>query len=301
MSIENTEATDNSSTSHQQQQQYQIMQNDDDIEQQRIPPPSQESSRDRQPYIFVINESSQLLPQHPTTQKNYDIRKNNGDSSSSSHCSSGAACTKMKRWLYADNQEYSFWSFAINFWNWYDRQLHESPVLTKSLTAGIIVSMGDFCGQYIEQSLQDDHYSGLVNPHTYDIARLGRFFLVGGMLQAPVTHYYFEYLDAKFPPTPNNPWTPYTFLKLAIDQLLFAPTFTLVLFFFVDTLRGDPLEYQVHHAEDKYMTTMIAQWKLWIPAILINFAFCPPKLRVLYNNAVFFVWSIFLSLLLNHE
>jgi peroxisomal membrane protein 2 len=41
--------------------------------------------------------------------------------------------------------------------------------------------------------------------------------------------------------------------------------------------------------------------KLWIPATVINIAFVPPLLRVLYLNCVFFFWSIYLSLVLNKE
>ena len=46
---------------------------------------------------------------------------------------------------------------------------------------------------------------------------------------------------------------------------------------------------------------MLANWKLWVPATAVNIAFCPPILRVLFLNCVFFFWSIFLSLKLNKE
>ncbi len=41
--------------------------------------------------------------------------------------------------------------------------------------------------------------------------------------------------------------------------------------------------------------------KLWVPATVVNLAFVPPILRVLYLNCVFFFWSIFLSLKLNKD
>lgn len=43
------------------------------------------------------------------------------------------------------------------------------------------------------------------------------------------------------------------------------------------------------------MDTLIANWKLWVPAMAINFKFTPVKYQVLYANAVGFVWNIFLS------
>ena len=41
--------------------------------------------------------------------------------------------------------------------------------------------------------------------------------------------------------------------------------------------------------------------KLWVPVTVVNIAFVPPILRVLYLNGVFFFWSIFLSLKLNPD
>eukprot|EP00979_Chaetoceros_neogracilis_P015508 scaffold6034_cov133-Chaetoceros_neogracile.AAC.4 len=102
-------------------------------------------------------------------------------------------------------------------------------------------------------------------------------------LQAPVTHYYYLLLDAKLPPTPY-PWTLTTLVKLLIDQLIFAPCFTVLTFALLDTLVGVNL---LQH---------LREGKLWVPAILINIAYCPPEFRVLFSNAVFFVWSIVLSI-----
>lgn len=48
-----------------------------------------------------------------------------------------------------------------------------------------------------------------------------------------------------------------------------------------------------------YWTSLLANWKLWLPASLINLAFVKPELRVLYVNVVFFFWTIVLSIILN--
>ena len=36
-----------------------------------------------------------------------------------------------------------------------------------------------------------------------------------------------------------------------------------------------------------------------LPATVINLAYCPPELRVLFLNCVFFCWVVYLSLFLN--
>lgn len=38
---------------------------------------------------------------------------------------------------------------------------------------------------------------------------------------------------------------------------------------------------------------------LWVPATIVNIAFVTPVLRVLYDNLVFFFWTIYLSMVLN--
>ena len=40
---------------------------------------------------------------------------------------------------------------------------------------------------------------------------------------------------------------------------------------------------------------------VFLPATVINIAYCPPELRVLFLNCVFFGWVIYLSLFLNED
>ena len=46
---------------------------------------------------------------------------------------------------------------------------------------------------------------------------------------------------------------------------------------------------------------LIKNWSVFLPATAINLAFCPPELRVLFLNCVFFGWVVYLSLFLNAE
>ena len=72
-----------------------------------------------------------------------------------------------------------------------------------------------------------------------------------------------------------------------------------LIFAFLGFLEGKSLEAVKKQLDDDYTDTMVANWKLWVPATVVNIAFVPPILRVLYLNVVFFFWSIFLSLKLN--
>jgi hypothetical protein len=177
-------------------------------------------------------------------------------------------------------------------WNAYNDALEASPLLVKSVTAGIILGAADFTGQTFENSKSEGSGKAI------DIGRVARFAFFGLVLQAPWNHFYYLLLDGALPPTPE-PFTATTGVKVFIDQFVQAPIFTVLIFFFLGTLEGKSVEDVKKQLDSDYKDTMLANWKLWVPATAVNIAFCPPALRVLFLNGVFFFWSIFLSLKLN--
>jgi peroxisomal membrane protein 2 len=88
---------------------------------------------------------------------------------------------------------------------------------------------------------------------------------------------------------------------VAIDQFIQAPIFTVLIFYFLGLLEGKSTDDVKNQLDRDYKETMVANWKLWVPATIVNIAFCPPMLRVLFLNCVFFFWSIFLSIKLNDD
>lgn len=194
---------------------------------------------------------------------------------------------------------------AQEAWTAYNDALQANPLLVKSLTAGLILGAADLAGQALEgvTAKADSDKKGTSPPSStasLDLARTARFAFFGLVLQAPWNHFYYQLLDGAIPPT-VEPWTPTTAVKTVIDQFVQAPIFTVLIFAFLGFLEGKSLEAVQKQLENDYRDTMIANWKLWVPATVINLAFVPPILRVLYLNVVFFFWSIFLSLKLNKD
>ena len=181
-----------------------------------------------------------------------------------------------------------------NVWASYNNALEEQPLLTKSITAGVILGAADLAGQAIEKRKSNDDNTDI------DIARFLRFAFFGFILQAPWNHFYYLLLDGALPPT-EDPFTATTGVKVIIDQFVQAPIFTILIFYFLGILEGKSLEAVKQQLDRDYKDTMLANWKLWVPATMVNIAFCPPIFRVLFLNCVFFFWSIFLSLKLNKD
>ncbi|KAL7510682.1 hypothetical protein ACHAXN_007548 [Cyclotella atomus] len=180
-----------------------------------------------------------------------------------------------------------------DLWNSYLTALDADPLLVKSVTAGVILGAADLAGQSIQRATSKDE-----SDEGVDIARFLRFAFFGFILQAPWNHFYYLLLDGALPPT-EDPFTATTGIKVVIDQFIQAPIFTVIIFAFLGTLEGKSIDVIKTQLEEDYTDTMVANWKLWVPATMVNIAFCPPILRVLFLNCVFFFWSIFLSLKLN--
>ncbi|CAJ1939846.1 unnamed protein product [Cylindrotheca closterium] len=176
-------------------------------------------------------------------------------------------------------------AILCRLWKSYQKSIDDYPLITKSLTSAVLTASGEVISQLI------------VSFQTFDAKQMWEFFFLGLVLQAPVTHYYYVLLDRELPPT-SNPWTWTTFVKLLIDQLLFAPSFLFAVFLFLDTLEGLGLKAMMLHLQKDFGMTLVTNWKLWVPATLINLALVHPPYRVLYNNIIFFVWSIILAMLL---
>ncbi|GKY98517.1 hypothetical protein MPSEU_000808800 [Mayamaea pseudoterrestris] len=184
----------------------------------------------------------------------------------------------------------------VEAWDAYNDALQTSPLVVKSVTACVLLGAADLTGQVLEQKLQgntDDETST-------DWARAARFAFFGLVLQAPWNHFYYEQLDSAIPPT-TEPFTATNGVKVFIDQFIQAPIFTVLIFVFLGLVEGKPVDAIQKQIDKDYKDTLIANWKLWVPATIVNIGFVPPILRVLYLNVIFFGWSIFLSLKLNKK
>lgn len=119
---------------------------------------------------------------------------------------------------------------VVNAWTSYNQALESDPLLTKSVTAGVILGAADLAGQALENSKSEEDKD-------IDIARFARFAFFGFILQAPWNHFYYLLLDGALPPT-EDPFTATTGIKVVIDQFVQAPIFTVLIFYFLGILEG---------------------------------------------------------------
>ena len=186
-------------------------------------------------------------------------------------------------------------SFASRLWMQYLKLLQERPILTKSLTSGLLSFSADFICQRWEIQRANNKETNVdkANSNTvvsFDWLRASRFTFLGAALVAPVLHVWYGFL-ARFIP---GPLMVDAMKRLLLDQLLFAPAFIPIFFTANLVLEGRP-ELIKEKIERDLWRTVFTNYAVWIPAQFVNFSVIRPTLQVLFSNFVGFFWNIYFS------
>lgn len=170
-------------------------------------------------------------------------------------------------------------------WRSYIQVLDSSPVRTKVATSTAAALLGDALAQYISRPRQ--------KAWKYDWGRTARLALFNGAFMGPLGHFYYQLLDARVGAHAMK--APQTIAKkVAIDQLLFAPICTCIFYAYKCASEGRAGEF-FKELDQKFVPTMVANYKLWPAAHIFNFAFVPPNQRILYANVVSVLGTYVLS------
>lgn len=85
-------------------------------------------------------------------------------------------------------------------------------------------------------------------------------------------------------------------VKLVVDQLFFMPATTAAFFLAMKVSEGMSVESATDFLRDNLKKTLFSAWKVWPFVNLINFAFVPPQMRVVFVSAVSVFWVAYLSM-----
>ncbi|KAG7480887.1 hypothetical protein MATL_G00061030 [Megalops atlanticus] len=166
--------------------------------------------------------------------------------------------------------------------------LKKYPILTKSVTSGILSALGNLLSQALERRKRSKNGS-----LTKDIDILGpaRFAVYGLCVTGPLSHYFYQLLELLFPST-----VPYCTLKrLLLDRLIFAPAFLLLFFFIMNILEGKKWSVFQGKVRAGYWPALKMNWKVWTPFQFININYVPVQFRVLFANLVALFWYAYLA------
>ncbi|KAJ3916440.1 hypothetical protein F5877DRAFT_91749 [Lentinula edodes] len=142
------------------------------------------------------------------------------------------------------------------------------PMATQSATSAVIFGAGDV----IAQQLVDRR--GLRN---HDVT----------CLFGPVLTKWHQFINHRHFDSPFRA----VVYKVTLDQLVAAPFITVPMFFgSMSILEGRPDE-AIPRIKNSYVPTLTRGWCLFIPAQIVNFAFVPVSMRILFFSTVALCWS----------
>ncbi|KAL7446032.1 hypothetical protein ACHAXH_009846 [Discostella pseudostelligera] len=181
--------------------------------------------------------------------------------------------------------------------SFYARSLTLYPILTKSLTAGIIFGFSDWVAQLIEQKNQDGTTTTTTSSSAPDgRSRILASFLVGTLFFGPAAHAWYAAIFTLLPSTT----LPSTLTKAALGQVIFGPCFTCV--YFLANMLSRPNGFQsftLSSYKNKIISDLPSVWMsglgFWPLVDLLGYAYVNPKYMPLYVNGASFVWTVYLS------
>jgi len=184
----------------------------------------------------------------------------------------------------------------------YASSLESSPILTKSVTAGILFALSDMVAQRFENKSSsqddddddDDHQQ--TAPPSLDAIRMISSGLVGLLYFGPAAHAWYNMIFQLLPGTSLIS----TLQKAALGQCFFGPSFT-CLFFAIALVRSGT--FSLRHWGTKIRQDLPGAWMaglgFWPFVDLVSYSLIAPQWIPLFVNACSFVWTIYISLVSN--
>ncbi|XP_029999786.1 peroxisomal membrane protein 2 [Sphaeramia orbicularis] len=166
--------------------------------------------------------------------------------------------------------------------------LKKYPILTKSVTSGILSGLGNILSQVLEARKKARNGASV---EEIDTAGVARYAIYGLFITGPVSHYFYQLMEVWMPST-----DPYCIIKrLLLDRLIFAPGFLLLFYLVMNLLEAKGWVDFEKKMRSSYWTALKMNWKVWTPFQFINVNFVPVQFRVLFANMVALFWYAYLA------
>ncbi|XP_055054673.1 peroxisomal membrane protein 2 [Misgurnus anguillicaudatus] len=179
-------------------------------------------------------------------------------------------------------------AFPVRVLQQYLILLKQYPIITKSVTSGILSASGNLLSQALEYSRKSKENSPKKKINVLGPVHFG---IYGLIITGPVSHYFYNLLEVLLPTTVS-----YCLAKrLLLERLIFAPAFLLLFYAVMNALEGKTLADLQNKLKASYWSSMKMNWKVWTPFQFININYVPVQFRVLFANLVALFWYAYLA------
>ncbi|XP_028824622.1 peroxisomal membrane protein 2-like [Denticeps clupeoides] len=170
----------------------------------------------------------------------------------------------------------------------YLRLLHKYPIMTKSITSGVLSALGNVLSQALEgrRSVQ-------ASSPVKSLDALGplRFAGYGLCITGPCSHHFYQMLEVLLPASQPH----FMVKRLLLDRLLYAPLLLLLFFLVMNVLEGRRWQDFAQKVRRDYLAALTMNWKVWTPFQFVNINYVPVQFRVLFSNVVALFWYAYLA------
>ncbi|KAI8434564.1 hypothetical protein MSG28_003110 [Choristoneura fumiferana] len=161
----------------------------------------------------------------------------------------------------------------------YLQNLYLNPIRTKAITSCVVGSAASVASQVVAG----------------DSVRLDpvlAFGLYGLLFGGTIPHFFYDLVERLFP----EEVVAFPLVKkLLFERLIFAPLMQAFSLYTLARFEGKNHSAATKQLYALYSTVLEANWKWMTLFQIINLAFVPPMLRVLFMNLVGFCWAMFLA------
>ncbi|XP_042005379.1 PXMP2/4 family protein 4-like [Salvia splendens] len=170
---------------------------------------------------------------------------------------------------------------------WYLGMLESRPILTKSLSSGLIYAAADTTSQLFTMDP-----NGTWDPiRTLRIAGFGLFML------GPSQHYWFNFVARVLP----NRDLISTLKKMAMGQLVYAPVINGIFFSYNAAAQGENGNEIAARLKRDLIPTLLNGLMYWPLCDFLTYRVVPVHLQPLMNSSCAFLWSIYLTYMASLE
>ncbi|XP_028767708.1 PXMP2/4 family protein 4 [Neltuma alba] len=173
----------------------------------------------------------------------------------------------------------------VRFVGWYLGMIKSRPILTKSVTSGLIYTAADLSSQTISPPSSEP----------FDFVRTLRMAGYGMIILGPSLHFWFNFVSNLFPRRDLFS----TFKKMAMGQAIYGPIMTVVFFSLNAFLQGENNTEIVARLKRDVLPTMLNGIMYWPVCDFITFRFVPVHLQPLVSNSFSYVWTIYMTYMAN--
>ncbi|XP_062175812.1 uncharacterized protein LOC133880871 [Alnus glutinosa] len=175
----------------------------------------------------------------------------------------------------------------VGFVGWYLGMVKTWPVLTKSVTSGLIYTAADLSSQTI----------ALSSSESYDFVRALRMAGYGMLILGPSLHFWFNFVSKLFPKRDLFS----TLKKMVMGQTIYGPAMTVVFFSTNAFLQGENTTEIVARLKRDLLPTFINGIMYWPICDFITFRFTPVHLQPLVSNSFSYLWTVYMTYMANLE